>query len=61
VNLREKGGKAVALPWHHNLEVYLHAYLDGTGLASDPQGPLLRTIGRGTGQLTHTPLPQANA
>ena len=31
VDQREKGGKAVALPCHHNLEVYLlHAYLDGT-------------------------------
>jgi hypothetical protein len=28
-----------ALPWHHNLEASLHAYLDGTGLTSDPQGP----------------------
>jgi site-specific recombinase XerD len=61
VNLREKGGKAVALPCHHNLETYLHAYLDGTGITSDPQGPLFRTIGRGTGQLTRTSLPQANA
>src|SRR3954453_18527217 len=50
VNLREKGGKAVALPCHHNLEPSLHAYLDGAGLASDPQGPLFRTLGRGTGQ-----------
>jgi integrase len=57
VNLHEKGGKAVALPCHHNLEAYLHAYLDGTGIASDPQGPLFRTIGRGTRQLTRTRLP----
>src|SRR5829696_2279154 len=61
VNLREKGGKAVALPCHHALEAYLHAYLDDTGMTSDPQGPLFRTIGRGTGRLTRTPLPQANA
>ncbi|MGO9430778.1 tyrosine-type recombinase/integrase, partial [Rhodoblastus sp.] len=27
----------------------------------DPKGPLFRTIGRGTGKLTRTPLPQANA
>ena len=33
----------------------------GTGLAGDLKGPLFRTIGRGTGQLTSTPLPQANA
>src|SRR4051812_38474849 len=58
VNLREKGGKAVPLPCHHNREAYLHAYLDGTGLASDPQGPLFRTIGRGTGHLTRTPSPK---
>ena len=58
--LREKGGRAVALPCHDTLEAYLHAYLDGTGLASDPQGPLFRTLGRGTGRLTRSPLPQAN-
>jgi hypothetical protein len=43
------------------LEAYLHAYLDGTGIAEDANGPLFRTIGRGTGKLTRTPLPQANA
>lgn len=61
VRLKEKGGKAHALPCHHNLEAYLVAYIDGTGLAEDPKGPLFRTIGRGTGRLTRTPLPQANA
>jgi site-specific recombinase XerD len=61
VNLHEKGGKFVALPCHHNLETYLHAYLDGAALTGDPQGPLFRTLGRGTRQLTRTPLPQANA
>ncbi len=61
VRLHEKGGKAVALPCHHNLETYLHEYLDGTGIAGDAAGPLFRTIGRGTGQLTRTPLPAANA
>jgi site-specific recombinase XerD len=61
VNLREKGGQVVDLPCHHTLEDYLHAYLDGTGLADDRDGPLFRTLGRGTGQLTRTPLPQANA
>jgi len=61
VRLREKGGKAHAMPCHHSLEEYLHAYLDGVGIASDAKGPLFRTIGRGTAQLTRTPLPQANA
>ena len=31
------------------------------GLRDDPKGPLFRTIGRGTGKLTRTVLPQANA
>ena len=61
VRLREKGGKAHAMPCHHSLEAYLHAYLDGTGIADDPKGPLFRTVGRGTALLTRTPLPQANA
>jgi site-specific recombinase XerD len=61
VRLREKGGKAHAMPCHHHLETYLTAYIDGVGLAEDPKGPLFRTIGRGTSLLTRTPLPQANA
>jgi site-specific recombinase XerC len=61
VRLREKGGKRHAMPCHHTLEVYLHAYLDGTGIGDDPKGPLFRTIARGTGRLSTTALPQANA
>jgi integrase len=59
VRLREKGGKRHAMPCH--LEEYLVAYLDGARLRDNPKGPLFRTIGRGTGQLTRTVLPQANA
>jgi integrase/recombinase XerC len=61
VRLHEKGGKRHEMPCHHNLEDYLHAYLDGCGLGDDRKGPLFRTIARGTGQLSRTPLPQANA
>jgi integrase/recombinase XerC len=61
VRLREKGGKRHAMPCHHNLEEYLTAYLDGASLRDDPKGPLFRTIGRGTSQLTRTVLPQANS
>lgn len=61
VRLHEKGGKAVALPCHHNLETYLHAYLDGTGIQGDKDGPLFRTVGRGTVNLTRTALPTTNA
>jgi integrase len=49
------------MPCHHNLEAYLSAYLEQTGIMDDDKGPLFRTIGRGTRQLTRTPLPQANA
>ena len=61
VRLHEKGGKRHEMPCHHNLEAYLHAYIDGCGLASDLKEPLFRTIGRGTDKLTTTRLPQANA
>ena len=61
LRLHEKGGKRHEMPCHHNLESYLHAYLDGAGIADDRKGPLFRTIGRGTRKLTATPLPQANA
>ncbi|MNO80494.1 Tyrosine recombinase XerC [compost metagenome] len=60
VRLREKGGKQHAMPCHHQLEEYLHAYLEA-GIDSDPKGPLFRTIQRGTGQLSTMALPQANA
>lgn len=61
VRLNEKGGKRHEMPCHHNLEAYLHAYLDRCGIAEDCRGPLFRTIGRGTRKLTMTPLPQRNA
>jgi len=61
LRLHEKGGKVHEMPCHHLLEDYLHAYIDGCGLAEDPKGPLFRTIGRGTGKLTRSALPQANA
>jgi site-specific recombinase XerD len=61
VRLHEKGGKQHAMPCHHNLETYLHEYIAGAGLASDPKALLFQTYSRATGQLTGNPLPQANA
>ena len=61
VRLHEKGGKQHAMPCHHNLESYLHAYVDGAGLAGDPKALLFQTYSRATGQLAGNPLPQANA
>jgi site-specific recombinase XerD len=61
VRLHEKGGKVHEMPCHHTLEEYLHAYIDGCGLAGDPKGALFRTVRRGTRSLSTNPLPQANA
>lgn len=61
VRLREKGGKRHEMPCHHNLETYLHDYIDGTGLGSDAKGPLFRTVARGTGQLSNRAMVQADA
>jgi site-specific recombinase XerD len=59
VRLHEKGGKQHAMPCHHNLETYLHEYIDGAALASDPKALLFQSYSRA--QLTGNPLPQANA
>ncbi len=61
VRLKEKGGKRHEMPCHHTLEEYLHAYINGAGLSADPKGPLFRTIGTGTDELTRSSLPQTNA
>jgi len=61
VRLHEKGGKRHDMPCHHNLEDYLTAYLDGCDLREDRKGALFRTVARGTGRLSETPLPQSNA
>jgi hypothetical protein len=50
-----------AMPCHHALDEFLAAYIAGAGLAGNPKGPLFRTLGRGTGQLTGTSVPQQNA
>jgi site-specific recombinase XerD len=60
VRLHEKGGKPHAMPCHHNLESYLHAYIDGAGLAKDPKALLFQSCSR-AGQLAGNSLPQANA
>jgi site-specific recombinase XerD len=61
VRLHEKGGKLHEMPCHHNLETYLHTYIDGAGLAGNPKALLFQSYSRVTGQLTGNPPPQANA
>jgi hypothetical protein len=56
VRMREKGGKLHDMPCNHNAEAFLHAYIDGTGIAGDAKGALFRTVGRDgklTGNLLH--------
>jgi len=61
VRLHEKGGKQHEMPCHHNLETYLHAYLELAGIAGDDKGVLFRTAVRRSGQLTDRPMTQADA
>lgn len=61
LRLHEKGGKRNEMPCHHTLEEYLHAYIDGANIGGEMKAPLFRTIQRGTGTLSATALPQANA
>lgn len=60
VRLHEKGGKQHEMPCHHNLDEYLHAYIDGAQLAGDDKGFLFRSgVGR-TGTLSERPMSQAD-
>jgi integrase len=59
VRLREKGGKRHEMPCHHNLDEYLHAYIDGAPL-QDAKGYLFRTLAGRSGQLTDKPMSQAD-
>ena len=61
VRLYEKGGKQHEMPCHHNLETYLHAYLELADIAGDDKGFLFRTAVRRSGQLTDRPMTQADA
>jgi len=52
VRLHEKGGKQHEMPCHHNLDEYLHAYIEGAQIGSEGRGVLFRTAAGRTGQLT---------
>jgi len=59
VRLHEKGGKEHEMPCHHNLEDWLHAYIEGTRLGAtegmpgvDGKGYLFRSNPGRSGQLT---------
>ena len=59
IRLHEKGGKVHEMPCHHNLDEYLHAYIE-QALLVDAKGWLFRSaIGR-SGQLSKNPMRQAD-
>ena len=59
VRLNEKGGKQHEMPCHHNLEAWLHAYIEGAQL-NDGKGYLFRTVAGRTGKLSERPMAQAD-
>ena len=62
VRLHEKGGKLHSLPCHHNLEIWLDAYIEAAGIAGDKKGPLFRTsLDRSGKALTKNALYQQDA
>jgi len=61
VRLHEKGGLAHEVPAHHNLEAWLHDYIEAAGIVEDPGGWLFRSAEGRTGRLTDRPLQVRNA
>jgi site-specific recombinase XerD len=59
VRLHEKGGKRHEMPCHHNLETWLHEYIEGAQL-SDARGYLFRSAFGRTGRLLDTAMAQAD-
>lgn len=60
VRLHEKGGKQHEMPCHHNLDEYLHAYIN-TAQLTEAKSILFRTALGRTGQLSDRPMSQADA
>lgn len=58
VRLHEKGGKVHEMPCHHNLDEYVHAYLDV--LDQDKKAFLFRSAKGRAGRLSENPMSQAD-
>jgi site-specific recombinase XerD len=61
VRLHEKGGKRHEMPCHHNLDAYLHAYIEGVGIVGDEKAHLFRTALGRKGELSERPMTQSDA
>jgi site-specific recombinase XerD len=59
VRLHEKGGKEHEMPCHHNLDDYLHTYIEGAQLEGGKAWLFRSARGRG-GQLSDQPMSQAD-
>ena len=59
VRLHEKGGKQHEMPCHHNLDEYLHTYINKAEL-TEIKSILFRTALGRTGQLSERPMSQAD-
>ena len=59
IRLHEKGGKVHEMPCHHNLDEYLHAYIDQAQL-TDGKGWLFRSAAGRTGTLSANPMSQSD-
>lgn len=60
VRLHEKGGKEHEMPCHHNLDDYLHAYLDQALPGADKKDFLFRSAKGRSGVLSDNPMRQAD-
>jgi site-specific recombinase XerD len=49
------------MPCHHNLEAYLHAYIESVGITDDEKEYLFRTALGRTGALSERPMTQSDA
>ena len=61
VRLHEKGGKQHEMPCHHNLETYLHDYIEAAGIKGDSKGFLFRSATRRYGVLKEGSMTQPDA
>jgi integrase len=60
VRLHEKGGKEREMPCHHNLDEYLHAYLQQEALQGDRKGWLFRLAKGRSGELSERAMSQSD-
>ena len=59
VRLHEKGGKEHEMPCHHNLEAWLHAYIEGASIVGDKTVLFRSAIGR-TAELSERAMSQSD-